>query len=126
MRPFTGRMPLIFPNARHAHRPMSENAIGYLLNRIGYHHRHVPHGFRAAFSSIMNEGHPGDHDAIEAVLAHAVPGVRGAYMRAPFLARRRELLAEWAGLLLDGGMAAEEMVMGPRRAGSAANVVADR
>ena len=27
----TGRGPLVFPNARHAHRPMSENAIGYLL-----------------------------------------------------------------------------------------------
>jgi hypothetical protein len=34
---------------------MSENAIGYLLNRAGYHGHHVPHGFRAAFSTIMNE-----------------------------------------------------------------------
>lgn len=32
VRPLTGRGPLVFPNARHAHRPMSENAIGYLLN----------------------------------------------------------------------------------------------
>jgi glycerol-3-phosphate dehydrogenase len=29
---------------RHALRPASENAIGYLLNRAAYHHRHVPHG----------------------------------------------------------------------------------
>ena len=42
MRAFTGRGPLAFPNARHAHRPMSENAIGYLLNRAGYHRRHAP------------------------------------------------------------------------------------
>jgi integrase len=115
MRPLTGRMPFIFPNTRHAHRPMSENAIGYLLNRAGYHHRHVPHGFRAAFSSVMNELHPDAHDAIEAALAHAVPGTRGAYLRAPFLARRREIACEWATLLLDGGMAAEELVTGPRR-----------
>jgi len=34
---------------------MIENALVYLLNRAGYHRRHVPHGFRAAFSTIMNE-----------------------------------------------------------------------
>lgn len=34
-RALTGRGPLAFPNARHVHRPMSENAIGYLLNRAG-------------------------------------------------------------------------------------------
>ena len=27
----------------------------YLLNRFGYHGRHVPHGCRAAFSRTMNE-----------------------------------------------------------------------
>src|SRR3546814_11770094 len=53
--PLTGACPLLFPSNRHPHRPMSENAIGYLLNRAGYHGRHVPHGFRAAFSTIMNE-----------------------------------------------------------------------
>jgi len=53
--PLTGGGPLVFPSNRHAHRPMSENAIGYLLNRAGYHGHHVPHGFRAAFSTIMNE-----------------------------------------------------------------------
>jgi hypothetical protein len=36
-------------------KPISENTIGYLLNRVGYHGHHVPHGFRAAFSTIMNE-----------------------------------------------------------------------
>jgi integrase len=53
--PLTGEGPLVFPSNRHAHRPVSENAIGYLLNRAGYHGHHVPHGFRAAFSTIMNE-----------------------------------------------------------------------
>ena len=120
MRPLSGRGPFVFPNARHAHKPMSENALGYLLNRAGYHQRHVPHGWRAAFSSIMNERHPGDHDAIEATLAHTVPGARGAYMRASFLARRRELLTEWADLLLAGMPPAENLILGPRRYGSTA------
>ena len=92
----------------------------YAINRAGYHQRHVPHGWRAAFSSIMNERHPGDHDAIEATLAHTVPGARGAYMRASFLARRRELLTEWADLLLAGMPPAENLILGPRRYGSMA------
>ena len=28
LREFTGAGPLVFPNGRHAHKPMSENAIG--------------------------------------------------------------------------------------------------
>jgi hypothetical protein len=94
---------------------MSENALGYLLNRAGYHHTHCPHGFRASFSSIMSERHPADHDAIEAALAHRVDGVRGRYMRAPFLQRRRELACEWADLILAGGKDAKSLLLGPRR-----------
>jgi integrase len=47
VRRLTGRGELVFPSQRHAHRPMSENAIGYLYNRVGLHGRHVPHGWRA-------------------------------------------------------------------------------
>lgn len=46
---------LLFPNMRRHQVPMSENALGYLLNRAGYHQRHVPHGWRATFSTVMNE-----------------------------------------------------------------------
>lgn len=42
-------LPLAFPNQRPAHKRMSENAVGYLLNCAGYHHHHVPHGWRASF-----------------------------------------------------------------------------
>ena len=84
---------------------MSNNAIGYLLNRAGYHGHHVPHGFRAAFSTIMNEwaereGKPGDRKIIDLMLAH-VPKekVEGAYNRAAYLARRRELAEIWAEML---------------------------
>ena len=87
---------------------MSENAIGYLLNRAGYHGHHVPHGFRAAFSSIMNEWaerHGKDHDraVIDLMLAH-VPKekVEGAYNRAAFMPRRREIASIWASMLSEG------------------------
>jgi integrase len=36
LRTMTGRGPIALPNTRHAHKPMSENAVGYLLNRAGY------------------------------------------------------------------------------------------
>ncbi len=106
--PLTGSGELLFPSNRHTHRPMSENAIGYLLNRAGYHGHHVPHGFRAAFSTIMNEwaereGKEHDRKVIDLMLAHVPTGkVEGAYNRAAYMHRRRELATIWAGLLSDG------------------------
>lgn len=103
--PLTGNNALVFPGNRHTHRPMSANAIGYLLNRAGYHGHHVPHGFRAAFSTIMNEwaerkGKKGDRQIIDLMLAH-VPKerVEGAYNRAAYMPRRRELARAWADML---------------------------
>lgn len=112
----TGRGPLVFPNTRHAHKPLSENAIGYLLNRAGYHHRHVPHGWRSTFSTIMNERYRGDRAVIDLMLAHVPKDpVEGAYNRADHLARRRELAQEWADLLLEGRPPAASLLAGPRR-----------
>jgi integrase len=97
VRQLTCRSPLVFPNARHAHKPMSENAMGYLLNRAGYHSRHVPHGWRATFSTIMNERHRDDRYIIDLILAHASKDkTESAYNRAAHLTRRHELLQEWA------------------------------
>ena len=106
--PLTGGGPLVFPSNRHAHRPMSENAIGYLLNRAGYHGHHVPHGFRAAFSTIMNEwaerhGDPHDRKVMDLMLAHVPKDkVEGAYNRAAYMPRRRELAVIWANMLSEG------------------------
>jgi integrase len=115
LRPLTGRSRFVFPNHRDPHRPMSEDAINVLMSRvIGHRGLHCAHGFRSSFSSIMNEKHPEDSDAIEAQLAHKVRGVRGAYMRAPFLERRIELLGEWAGLLMAGAKDGHSLLLGPR------------
>ena len=101
VRQFSGRGPVVFPMIRNAHKPLSENAIGYLLNRAGYHHRHVPHGWRAAFSTIMNERFKADRAVIDLMLAHAPKDkVESAYNRAEHLDRRRELAQIWADLLM--------------------------
>ena len=104
LRPLTGHGKLVFPSLRHAHLPLSENAIGYLLNRAGYHGRQTAHGFRATFSSIMNERHPADRHIIDLMLAHlpsGLSGSEGAYNRAAHMPRRVELAAEWARLLTE-------------------------
>lgn len=116
MRPITGRAPFVFPNARSAHKPMSENAMNYLLPRAGFSGVHAPHGWRATFSTIMKERFPTDSDVIERILAHAAQDrVRAAYNRAAYFSRRHELLQVWADLLLDGAIDATALVTGPRR-----------
>lgn len=116
LRSLTGRGPLAFPNTRHAHKPMSENALGYLLNRAGYHGHHVPHGWRATFSSVMNERFRADKAVIDLMLAHVPKDrIEGAYNRALHLDRRRELAQEWADLILEGARPASALLLGPRR-----------
>jgi integrase len=82
--------------------PIGAGAIGELHVRAGYGDRHVPHGWRAAFSTVLNEAYPGDRLAIDRALAHQ-PGdmtkVEGAYNRAQFIERRRFLFERWAELL---------------------------
>lgn len=119
--PLTGTGDLLFPSNRHPHKPMSENAIGYLLNRAGYHGHHVPHGFRAAFSTIMNEwanrkGRKGDRQIIDLMLAH-VPKekVEGAYNRAAYMPRRRELARIWAAMLTENLPAPVALVERPSK-----------
>lgn len=115
IRTISGRGRLVFPNTRHAHKPMSENAMGYMLNRAGYHHRHVPHGWRSTFSTVMNERYPADRAVIDLMLAH-VPkdAVEAAYNRAQHLARRIELAQLWADLITEGLPPPMDMARLPR------------
>ncbi|OJY63216.1 MAG: integrase [Sphingobium sp. 66-54] len=87
------RSPLIFP--------ISQGAIGALYDRAGSAGRHVPHGWRASFSTILNEHCPGDKALIDQALAHVPTNkVEAAYNRAEHLARRRDLFRRWAELLM--------------------------
>jgi integrase len=114
-----GKRDLVFPNDRDVQRPMSENAIGYLINRAGYRGRHVPHGFRASFSTIMNEwasreGEPGDRDIIDLMLAHVPRNkVEVAYNRAGYMPRRREIAQIWADKLMKGLAPPAEIALRP-------------
>jgi integrase len=119
----TGRGPLVFPSNRNARVAMSENTLSYFYNRCGYQGRHVPHGWRASFSTIMNEwaerqGNAGDRHVIDLVLAHVPEGIsgsEGAYNRAAYMARRRELLCTWATMLLEPFPEPHKMLGWPSR-----------
>lgn len=121
VRRLTGRGKLVFPGQRHSHRPLSENAIGYLYNRVGYHGRHVPHGWRSAFSTTMNalavkEKRVGDAEIVELMLAHVPENkVKAAYDRAGHMERRREIAQEWSDMLMKGMAPANDLLGGPRR-----------
>lgn len=86
---------------RGAGRMIGEKSIGALYDRAGFEGRHVPHGWRATFSTLMNERSEGaDRDVIERALAHTPKDkVRIAYDRSAQLQRLRDLLQEWADLL---------------------------
>ncbi|WP_338030752.1 tyrosine-type recombinase/integrase [Entomobacter blattae] len=116
LKPLSGRWEHLFPNIRRPMKAMSENALGYVLNRAGYHHRHVPHGFRASFSSIMNEKFPQDRQIIDLMLAHAPSNkVESAYNRAHHHEKRRELAQAWADIVTEELKTPAELIMGKRK-----------
>ncbi|MBI0475381.1 DUF4102 domain-containing protein [Sphingomonas sp. MA1305] len=80
--------------------PLPEGAIGALYNRAGFTGRHVPHGWRATFATVLNELRPEDRAAIDRALAHSLKDkVEAAYNRAELLGRRRDLFQAWADQL---------------------------
>lgn len=107
VRRMTGSYELLFTGVRSSRTPMSENTIGYMYARNGYSGRHVPHGWRSTFSTVMNARavemkRLGDREIIDAMLAHKPKGVSSsemAYNRAVHMDRHRELAIEWADIL---------------------------
>lgn len=96
---------LIF-TGRGSNKPLGERAILDLYARTPFAGRHVPHGWRASFSTILNEAMPEDRAAIDRALGHAlkdedgkVAKVEGAYNRAQLLPARRRLFDAWAAIL---------------------------
>lgn len=104
----TGNQKLIFGGVRDRTKPMSDATISALYRRLPqFAGRHVPHGWRSTFSTIMNEwalehGKPGDREVIDLMLAHVRGGVEGIYNRAAHMGRRRKLAETWAAMLLGG------------------------
>lgn len=100
MRPLTGDGRLVFPSPVKSSEPMHANALLMALRRMGYKTGEITaHGFRATFSTTLNElGH--NQDVIERALAHVPKDkVRAAYHRAQYLEERRTLLQTWADMI---------------------------
>ena len=91
---------LVFPG-RDPTRPIGEGALRDLYARSGFTGRHVPHGWRSSFSTILRET-LGDAAAgdVERALAHSPKDkVEAAYNRAAQLDRRRALFERWGEML---------------------------
>jgi integrase len=97
----TGTGKYVFPGARSARRPMSDNAVLAALRRM-----EIPadvmtgHGFRASFRTIADEVLKFRVDWIEHQLAHLVKDANGrAYNRTSFLPERKRMMQRWADYL---------------------------
>jgi len=112
----SGKSPLAFPAFDDAQKPISEGALGEMLERAGYKGRHVPHGWRAAFSTIMNGRRPADRAVIDLMLAHeSKDKVEAAYNRQTHWSTRVEIAAEWAKLIMKGRPPAAALLNLPKR-----------
>ncbi|TPG09982.1 tyrosine-type recombinase/integrase [Sphingomonas oligophenolica] len=122
IRRLSGTYPYLFGSRRSPRHPMSENTISYMYARNGYAGRHVPHGWRSTFSTIMNERAVAerrleDRQIIDGMLAHKPTGISGsemAYNRAIYWDRRKQIAGEWATLLMEGQVPAVELLI-PQR-----------
>ncbi len=125
LRAMTGAGDYVFWSSIRSRDPMSENALSYLYKRLGYQNRHVPHGWRSSFSSLLTR-HYADEPAldvswerlIDIMIGHVPEGISSSqlrYMREKFAPRRRIIAEKWAVLLLENACPAERVVTGPRR-----------
>lgn len=94
----TGSSQLLFPTARDASRPVSDNTWTMALRRLGFTAEEMTvHGFRTSFSSMANEADLWSPDAIERHLSHRdSDAIRGTYARSPYWSERERLAQWWA------------------------------
>ena len=101
LHPLTGQGRFVFPGARSAGRPMSDNAILAAMRRMGIEKAEMTgHGFRAVARTILDEVLGVRPDLIEHQLAHAVRDPNGrAYNRTAHLSERKKMMQQWADYL---------------------------
>ena len=86
----------VFPHETRLDRPMSENAILYLMYRMGYKGKMTGHGWRSVASSWANENGYNE-TAIERQLAHTpTDRIRAVYNRASYMPQRIQMMQDWA------------------------------
>ena len=89
----------VFPGEQSKTRPMSENAVLYLIHRIGFKGRMSGHGWRSVASTWGNE-HEYNSDHIEMQLSHSEENeVRGAYNHAQYFPQRRKMMQDFSNWL---------------------------
>ena len=100
---------LVFPSTLNT--PLSDMALSAVMRRMNADRPEgakapwcdadgreaVPHGWRATFSTWVDDTRPDEREAAERALAHEIANkVSGAYRRSDLLARRRPLMLAWA------------------------------
>jgi len=97
----TGRGKYVFPSARGASRPLSDNGVRTALRTLGYDNDTMtPHGFRATARTLLDEVLGFRIEWIEQQLAHTVRDPQGrAYNRTKHLKQRKDMLQKWADYL---------------------------
>lgn len=104
MRPFSGHLEYVFPNARDPKRAMSDAAVNAGMRRLGIDTQNelTGHGFRAMARTILRERLKFDAEIIECQLSHVKQGsLGGAYDRTQFLDDRIKMMQAWANYLDD-------------------------
>lgn len=98
LRSLTGHTPYLFPKSAGYgdSEVISENAVGKMLNNLGYQGRQCAHGFRASARSILSE-QGWSREAMERQLDHKeADSTVAAYARAEHLPERRRMMQAWA------------------------------
>ena len=92
--PRLANSPFIFPGTRG--NPMSDMTLSAILKRMGLRH-FIVHGFRSSFRDWAAETTHLANETIEMALAHTIVNkVEAAYRRGDLLAKRRDLMEDWA------------------------------
>ncbi|WP_278394596.1 tyrosine-type recombinase/integrase [Sphingobium yanoikuyae] len=121
LRALTGSLPLVFPSAKGWRVPMSDAALSTMYKRMAggrYQGQMVPHGWRASFSTIMNERaaeleRDGDRIVIDMILAHVPEGISASewsYNRSRYRRPRTALHQIWGDLISDGLAPVEKLL----------------
>ncbi len=122
---------LIFPSATQT-TPLSDMALSAVVRRMNENRPEgaalpwrdndgraaVPHGFRATFSTWVDDTRPAEREAAERALAHEIGNaVSAAYRRSDLFDRRIPLMADWAAHCLSAPPKAEPVPLRGRKAG---------
>lgn len=113
IRILTGYCPLLFPNSKSWRIAMSDAALSTIYKQMAvgkFKNIMVPHGWRSAFSTIMNEPaaeleRDGDRMIIDMILAHVPLGISAsewAYNRSRYRKPRAALHQIWADMISEG------------------------